>query len=289
MRFEIQKSESNVSLGDFLKDKLNVSGKAVRRLMESGACKVNGRYERFASYRLGTGDVIEVTYEEKKASSKHAFEQKRVLYEDDYLLTYNKPAGLNTDEKGILPIIKTQFPNAELVHRLDQGTTGVLLIAKDKKYLSKLETLFKTREVKKSYLAIVDGVIKKQSGYIENYLGELKRYSGQVIWGEVKENGLLSVTAWEVKSVGKDVTLVKCYPETGRTHQIRVHMSGMGHPLLGDRQYGKTFVSTYNAPRVMLHAESLEFTHPITNKPVLVIAPIPCDFQEALNTLHLVD
>ena len=140
--------------------------------------------------------------------------------------------------------------------------------------------------MKKRYLAIVDGIISLKRGEIINDLGPKRAYAGQTIWGEVPPaQGVRAITDWELLDQGSETSLVACYPKTGRTHQIRVHMAGMGHPILGDYQYGNRFKSPFRSLRTLLHAESIQLDHPLTQKRLLITAPLPDDFREAQRLL----
>lgn len=289
-QWTVSSEESGITLASFLRSKLPIhySARAIKRAIESNCCQVNGRTERFASYALGIGDRVLFLSDQLMEDGKvevgtvsFSFEAERILYEDSDLLMYNKPSGVASDSQEFLKEIKGGKPFLALVHRLDRETTGVLIFAKTEHALAMMISLFKKRLVHKSYLAIVDGVPEKQSGLIDNYLGALRRYQGQAIWGEVlKAKGLHAVTEWQVEKIDKDkdIALLRCFPKTGRTHQIRVHLSGIGHPILGDYQYGKKFRTRVRAPRVMLHAESVSFENPHTGKVLEVVAPIPADF-----------
>ena len=123
-------------------------------------------------------------------------------------------------------------------------------------------------------------------GKVENYLGKKQAYAGQTIWGAVSPSrGLYACTEWERLKKGDISSLVACHPTTGRTHQIRVHMAEMGHPILGDYQYGKRFLCPYRPPRILLHAEEFSFYHPSTGKSLCLTAPLPDDFKIAQQKL----
>jgi 23S rRNA-/tRNA-specific pseudouridylate synthase len=153
-------------------------------------------------------------------------------------------------------------------------------------FREKMVSAFKTHEIEKVYLAIVDGIPKNSSGIIDNYLGKIHEYEGQSLWGTVPAHkGHHAVTAWELQKKGFQASLLRCYPKTGRTHQIRVHMSEMGHPILGDKQYGRSVHCPYNALRCLLHAYELSFIHPDTQQKMHFQAPLPQDFKIALDQL----
>lgn len=280
-QWRIGKNDTGMRLLQFLSKscKLAPSSKALKRAIEQKCCLVNGTIETFSSYILKEGDLISLdptaftTKEEKEIS---------ILYEDENLMALNKPSGTLTDLKQLG--IKKGF----LVHRLDKETSGVLLIAKTQVAKKKLEEMFKEHQIQKIYLAIVDGKCAQGSGIIENFLGKKGEYAGQTIYGSVsKEKGKRALTHFRFLDISSKASLVACEPKTGRTHQIRVHLSGMGHPILGDRQYAKKFLAPFTPKRNLLHAYQLRFAHPITNEPLTLTAPIPSDFQEAMRALHL--
>lgn len=256
----------------------SVSKKQIKRLIETNHCLVNQKMERFASAQVFSGDEVQF---EAKNLSKPTFQAKHILFEDPYLLVYNKPAGVATDPKGVLELLK---PHGRffLTHRLDKDTSGALILAKSSEVEEKMMEAFSSRQVKKEYLALVDGTPKGKEGVIENTLGKIGAFSGQTLYGKVAQGGKHAKTIWRR---GKRGSLLHCYPETGRTHQIRVHLSEMGHPILGDYQYGKAFKSPLRPPRHMLHAYRLTFSHPVTGILLKIQAPIPKDFQEAMNAL----
>lgn len=279
-----------MKLQAFLKEKLGnaLSGKQIKHAIDSNLCKINGKTERFASTTVGKGDTI--TFEEVRLPKQDPihFEHSRVLYEDDDFLIYDKPPFIASDNPKFLTALQRGLPFLSLAHRLDKETTGILIFAKQELALSAILELFKNRLINKTYLALVDGVPQKSSGRIDNYLGERKHFEGQTIWGSVpKSKGLHAITDWECEKSGKDVALLKCFPKTGRTHQIRVHLSEMGFPILGDFQYNRQFKCAFRPARYLLHASEVQFRHPKTGKEVTVVAPIPQDFADAMEKLHL--
>jgi 23S rRNA pseudouridine1911/1915/1917 synthase len=172
---------------------------------------------------------------------------------------------------------------AGIVHRLDKDTSGVIVVARTREALSALSAQFKSRVVKKRYLALVAGVIKKGSGSVEIGLGRhvKERKKMSVHTHSARE----AVTAYLVKERYKDATLVEVEIKTGRTHQIRVHMAHIGHPVLGDRVYGGSKAAK-SAERQMLHAESLSLLHPETGNPMTFTVPPPRDMAEVMEKLR---
>jgi len=260
----------------FLREKCEgaPSVKAIKRAIDGKACTVNDRIETFSSYPLKADDVVVL---DKSALTPQKSFKIPILYEDKDLCIVNKPAGLVSEH-----IV------GELVHRLDKETSGVLILAKTAKAKQKMIALFKEREVRKLYLAIVDGHVDKDSGKIDNYLGKKHAFQGQTVYGSVGEKkGLRAITFWKVLRRGKTASLLSCEPLTGRTHQLRVHLSEMGHPILGDIQYGKKFHCPFKPQRNLLHAYSVVFVLPSTGKELKVTAPIPVDFKRALIFLKV--
>lgn len=280
--------EAGMKLIAFLTQRLGsrYSARFIKRALEHNRCQVNERAERFASIIVEKGDHIALNLEGFSATPSLAFELSRLLYEDADLLIYNKPPGVNSDEQGVLTLLKSYSPQLQLIHRLDRDTTGVLLLAKNAGVFKLMVEQFREFKVQKCYMAIVDGVPDKPKGTVENYLGKKHHYDGQTIWGAVNQNkGSYACTEWVKVKAGKQCSLIYCYPKTGRTHQIRVHLAGMGHPLLGDFQYSKQFHCSYRPDRYLLHAREMSFQHPVTHQPVHVKAPVPDDFKQAEKQL----
>lgn len=261
----------------FLQARSPLSGKALKRSLEANLCRVNGRVERFASVSVAKGDVIELI--EKKAQLSAP---AKVLYEDEHLKLLDKPAGWVSDDA---QMAKKLGGRHFLAHRLDKDTTGLLLFGKTPEGAKRLQLLFEERQVEKEYLALVDGCPSRTEGTIENSLVKKGSFAGQTIWGEGR-GGLFASTAWQLVEEGREGALLLCRPFTGRTHQIRVHLAGMGHPILVDRHYASHFRSKLISERPLLHAARLSFIHPWTGEKIDISAPLPSDFQEALRTLQ---
>lgn len=279
LEWKVGRGEGGVRLLAFLREKCKEapSVKALKRAIDSKYCSVNGQSQTFSSCVLQEGDHVLL--------HEGAFEKKEppavpILYEDEDLLVVNKPSGLTSDLRDL------KLRGVHLVHRLDKETSGVLLLAKRKEVEKKLLLSFRKREVHKLYLALVDGKVGKEEGKIENELGKKGSYEGQTLYGRVPK-GARAITHWKVLSRGKSASLVRCEPLTGRTHQLRVHLSEMGHPILGDRQYASHFICSYHPHRNLLHAYLVQFPHPRSGKLIKVVAPIPLDFQRALKELSL--
>lgn len=282
MQWVVEKGENGLKLIEFLKLKLPTSSsRQIKKNIETNGCKINGRMERFASTLVGAGDKIVFQLTERQV------EEGGVLFEDEHLFIYNKPSGISSDDPNFIrELEKVASTSLYLLHRLDKETTGVLLLAKTKEMNEKMLDLFKNRKIEKTYYAVVDGIPAQDHGVIDNYLGKLHSYQGQAMWGAVEPSkGLRARTLWKTVKKGKKSALVECHPITGRTHQIRVHLSEMGYPILGDYQYGRQFRCSYSPRRCLLHCFELSFIDPIKETAVKVSAPLPNEMETALKTL----
>lgn len=222
-----------------------------------------------------------------------------VRYEDAELAVVSKPAGMVVhpgagNRVGTLtdlllkrwPLLaKIDHDRAGLVHRLDKDTSGLVLVAKTPAALKNLATQFADRIVSKRYTALVHGVPKEKSGRIE---APISRHHADRKRMAVRPDGKAAVTDYTVtKTVGgtKPMALLDVRPSTGRTHQIRVHLAALGHPIVGDRTYGSGALPD-DAPRQFLHAAELRFRHPRTGRPVIVKDPLPDDLTDFLKEQH---
>jgi 23S rRNA pseudouridine1911/1915/1917 synthase len=221
-----------------------------------------------------------------------------VLYEDDWLMAINKPAGLVVHpapghRQGTLvsallhrwPILPAGLDPSRLgiVHRLDKDTSGVLLIAKTAAALAELGRQFHDRETEKQYLALVWGVPRRASGTISEPIGRHPVHRQRMA---VRPRGRSAVTRYEIVATWKQVALVRAYPETGRTHQIRVHLAALGHPVVADPLYARGHRGRQiDIDRQALHAEAIAFRHPGRFEPLRIAAPLAADFTNVLATL----
>jgi RluA family pseudouridine synthase len=283
MNLVVDKDQHGWTLLAFLKEncKEGLSANKLKKLIESKNCKVNGKVQIFASYLLMQGDKVDITLgiDPEKLS---------FIFQDEFFAVINKPPGLVSENAMIVKAIGDKAKSWKIAHRLDKETSGLLLLAKNLKAEEAARALFSKREIEKYYLAIVDGKVKDKFGVIDYQLAKVGESQGQTQYGKVEQGGLRAITHYQVLEYGKDSSLILCDLKTGRTHQIRVHLSEKGHPLLGDLQYGKkTFKCSYQSARHLLHARMLKFTHPFTLKKIELIAPLPEDFQKALVDLQI--
>jgi RluA family pseudouridine synthase len=285
VRFVVREAFHDKPLPEVLvsqKELLLPSLKKARALLESGRCSLNGKIKTFANVRCNYDDRVEVVppYEGPLADASYA-----VIFEDEKLLVVNKPPGALVEERAVSHALKRPSKEIFLVHRLDKETTGVLIIAKDPTTQKKLEEYFKNRLVKKEYLAIVDGEMKKKEGSINYPLEKKGQKGGELHWGICQgSRGLPSHTEYKVIKTSKDASLVALFPLTGRTHQLRLHMTAIHHPILGDYRYGEHFHSHLRPPRQLLHAFQLQFPDICSNNGILHFkAELPKDFRYSMS------
>ncbi len=260
--FKVPPEKRGICLDDFLSEQLSLSKKAVKKLLDQSACQLNGKVERMAKRPLFGGETIVVNTPIEKAI---AFDPKRILYEEESFVVYDKPINVTVDQELLQAI---QGKGWSLIHRLDRETSGLLLIAKNESMREQFQTLFEQKQVQKRYIALVEGDLKG-AGHLKTHIGEGKTLGGRPRFQVThKETDQLAETDWElVKREGK-MTRVALYPITGRTHQLRVHMAYLGHPIVGDSLYHPKPTG-----RLMLHAESLVFPHPETGKETRFTSP----------------
>jgi 23S rRNA pseudouridine955/2504/2580 synthase/23S rRNA pseudouridine1911/1915/1917 synthase len=288
--FTVSKEEEGERLLSFLRKhfKEEYSVKWIKRGIEGRLCQINGRAETFSTHPLRAGQKI--TFDTTQLPQFKAVKQELtsgVLFEDDDLLICDKPVGIASDSEDLKKIL--QKPPLHVVHRLDKGTSGALIFAKNEEMQQLIKILFKKRAIIKAYLAIVDGSVKEKHGVIDIPLGMIRRVQDQIFWGPVplKRGGKEAFTEWYCLKSEEDASLLRCFPKTGRTHQIRIHLKSIGHPILGDDRYGKHYSCLYPAPRLLLHASYLSFTQPRTKEKIEIKTPLPVDFKAAMKALHL--
>ena len=311
-KFRIICEEDDMRLDVLLSERLSLTRTKVKDMIEGGHVRIAGRSPK-PSMKVRRSMEIEGEIPEEEPLTLVAQEiPLDILYEDDYLLGINKPADMvvhpsfghkegtlvnailgylepkdegrrTRDEKGkITPNAERRTQNAEpacsamrpgIVHRLDKGTTGVIIIAKDTKTQEMLSGLFKERSVRKVYRAIVEGAPKYEEWTVEENIGRhpVERKKMAVLKGK----GRSALTGFKVLERLDGFAYIEAYPRTGRTHQIRVHLAHSGHPVVGDELYGKR--SKKLGGRPFLHACRIEFVHPVRKEPVSIEAPVPED------------
>ncbi len=274
---------------------------AFQRALEAGLVKADGKVISQAE-DVRSGQTIEFSFPEVKSTELKAVDiPLNVIFEDKHLIVLNKAAGMVVHpgvgtgddtmvhallahcKSGLSGIGGVERPG--IVHRLDKETTGLLVVAKSDTAHRALADQFASRTMRKEYVALVSGVPKNDSGTIDRSISRHPVHRHRMTTGE---GGRPSRTDWTVeKKFSGQAALVRCRIHTGRTHQIRVHLKSLGHPVLGDSTYGwKQNPDLPVPPRVMLHAEHLVFTHPVNGKTMDLTAPLPADFKQLLAALR---
>ena len=268
-----------------------------QRLIEQGAILVNGKKQK-SSYKVVIGDVITIEENEPKEIELKAQDIPiEIIYEDNDIIVVNKPKGMvvhpangnpdGTLVNAIMAICKDSLSGIGgeirpgIVHRLDKDTSGLLIVAKNDKAHVNMSEQIKNHEVKKTYIALVRGVVKENEVTIDMPIGRSNSDRKKMA---VNKNGKNAVTHIKVLKRYDKYTLLEVNIETGRTHQIRVHLSHIGYPIIGDCTYsnGK---NEFGVVGQCLHAKRLEFKHPITGKEMILEAPLPEYFEEILQKL----
>jgi 23S rRNA pseudouridine1911/1915/1917 synthase len=294
----VQNNEKGVRLDSYITKKLNDLSRAnIQRLIEDGNILVNSAKQKI-SYKVNSGDKIEITIPEpKKIDLKPQDIKVEIVYEDNDIIVVNKPKGLvvhpavgnpdGTLVNAIMNICRDSLSGIGgevrpgIVHRLDKDTTGLLIVAKNDKAHINLSEQIKNREVKKIYIALVRGNIPENEATINMPIGRSTKDRKKMA---VVKNGKEAVTHFKVIDRFKNYTLLEIKIDTGRTHQIRVHMAEIGYPVVGDMVYsnGK---NEFGVEGQMLHAKSLDFKHPITGKNMHLEAELPKYFKDIIDKL----
>ncbi len=269
----------------------------IKKLIEENRVAVNGLAAR-ASTLLKAGDrvTLDLPAPTPLAAKPEAL-PLAVVYEDDHLIVIDKPAGMVVHpapghrEGTLVNALLAHCKNLSgiggverpgIVHRLDKETSGLVIAAKSEAAHRGLAKLFKTREIKKVYLAFVQGRLARDRGVIDLAIGRNRRHRKKMAADET--HGRAAETAYEVIERRQGFTYLRLMPKTGRTHQIRVHLAALGHPIVGDKLYGgKTGANTPRMARQALHAHRLEFPHPVSGEPLSLLAPLPSDMAKMLE------
>lgn len=283
--------EENLTLKEVLLDKLNFSVRSLSKMKRYKTVKVNNTYIRPAD-KINKGDLIEVRIEEDMANFKPQDLKLSILYDDFDIIMVNKPPFMvvhptkshydNTVANGVTHYIIEKGENVKVrfVNRLDMNTSGLVIVAKNPYAQFVLSSDMKDDKVEKMYIAIVKGIVESDFGTINE---PIYRPTDDSVKRIVHEDGQPSVTHFEVVERLKDATVLKLKLETGRTHQIRVHLNHIGHGIIGDELYG--YVDEKLIKRQALHAFSLKFKQPRTREDLEFNAPIPKDMEELIEKL----
>ena len=288
--------QGNVRLDVFLAEKLDRTRSAVLKAIEEGRVLLNGAIPQKAGVKLSVGDEIKADIGEPRPISACPQDIPiDILYEDEDIVVVNKPQGMVTHPASGSPdgtlvnallykVSDLSGINGEIrpgiVHRLDKDTSGVLVVAKNDAAHLSLSEQISTKKALRYYYAIVVGNIANEEGKVDKAIARSKRDRKQMA---ISEDGRDAVTLYKVIERVKGYTLVECELRTGRTHQIRVHMKSIGHPVLGDPVYGKA--SPLAPHGQLLHAHKLVLYHPVSGVKMTFEAPVNEAFASALSAL----
>jgi 23S rRNA pseudouridine1911/1915/1917 synthase len=284
------------------------SGNTLKKLLEHDRVKINGAIARIGKTVLHPGDLVEVN---RKAFEKRLHQDIDLLYEDEHLLVIHKKENLLTiatereKEKTayayLYGYVKRQKPENKIfiVHRLDMKASGILVFARSEEVKRKLQAQFHEHSIDRQYIAIVEGRMKEDRGVVQNYLAENRAYKVYVTDAPSPADaapsprsrgaspaanrvnpGRLAISDYRVRRRGSKYSWVEVTTRTGRKHQVRVHLAGLGHPIIGDKEYGST-KNPLN--RLGLHASRFGFVHPITGKKMMFEVDAPPSFRKMFS------
>ncbi len=290
----IKSEKENVRIDQYLTEELDISRSKVQKLIKDEKVSVNGKVIS-NNYKVKLDDEIEVDDElDFEINIEAENIPLNIVYEDEYLLIVNKESGMVVhpapgNYSGTLVnalMGKFNLSNDKIrpgiVHRIDKDTSGLLVVAKDDKTHELLGDMIKNKDVERIYVALVDGVIKHETGTIDAPIG--RDPNNRQKMKVTDENSKEAKTHFRVLKRFKDKTLIECKLETGRTHQIRVHMNYIGFPICNDPVYGKGKKTTPFGQ--LLHSKSIRFTHPITKKDIYFETDVPEEFKEYLKNIE---
>lgn len=291
---EIKVSNGDVRIDTFLSSETEYSRSRLSKFIKEGQVLVNGKTIS-SSFKVKEGDIVwfnDVQDEEIDVTAEKM--DIDIVYEDDYLAVINKKSGIvvhpavgnysHTLVNGLMyhfnNISKEGTIRPGIVHRLDKDTSGLMVVAKNDLVHDKLSNMIKEKQVERKYLALVWGTIKHEKGTIDAPIG--RDLNNRQKYTVTDINSKDSVTHFKVLERFKDVTLIECKLDTGRTHQIRVHMEYIGHPIVNDPVYGKRKI--INNFGQMLHSKSIRFVHPVTLEELFFEADPPEEFNQILES-----
>lgn len=298
-QYQVGEEEAGIRLDKFLSSRnQDLSRVMIQKQIEENKVTVNGKIENKASYKLNQNDQVTMQEIELKESNIKPQEIPiDILYEDDDIIVVNKAKGMVVHpsngnlEDTLVNAIMAKCNNLSgiggiirpgIIHRLDKDTTGVLICAKNDKAHIHISEQMKNRQTKKIYLALVRGETKENEATINMPIGRSTKDRKKMA---VSKNGKEAITEFKVLNRYKGYTLLEVTIKTGRTHQIRVHLSEIGYPVVGDSVYSKG-KNPFGVTSQMLHASSIEFTHPTTNQKLTISAELPQYFKSVLEQLE---
>ncbi|WP_232698176.1 RluA family pseudouridine synthase [Brevibacillus daliensis] len=293
LRFTIKKEQAGRKLRDVLQQDFEISRKLLIRAKYKGEILVNGEYS-YVSREMIEGDQIQILLDEEESENliPQPMDLDIRLEDEDIMIIAKKagivvhPSGMHVDgtlANGVVHYWQQKGEQRKFrpVSRLDKDTSGLIIVAKNQWAHERFSRMQKDKTLKRRYVAIVHGRLAYDEGVIESPIG---RKEGSIIEREVRADGQQAITRYQVVARSDDMSLVKLELQTGRTHQIRVHMSYSGHPLIGDELYGG---SRELLDRQALHAYELQFIHPRSKEEIRIEQSIPDDMQKIIEMYKL--
>ena len=288
--------KDGIRIDQYLTEKLDISRSKVQRLIEEEKVLVNGKTTS-SIYKVNLDDEKEVLSDlDFSMNIEKEDIPIDILYEDDDLIVVNKESGMVVHPAAgnfshtLVNALLYKFDlegmdktRPGIVHRIDKDTSGVMVVAKNEKTLELLSEMIKNKEVERIYVALVDGIIMHDTGDIDAPIGRDTNNRQKMMVTDVNSKDAYTHFRILKRYKNADKTLIECKLSTGRTHQIRVHMAYIGHPIYNDPVYGKSKKTT--AFGQFLHSKTIHFIHPITKKAIDCEAPLPKEFQDYLDIL----
>ena len=318
IKFIVSEKDVGSRLDIFLSKKINYLTRSnIKKIIDSNNVKINDKILNLPSKIIKLNDTIKIKLEEKKSEELKPYNiNLDICYEDNDILIINKPKGMvvhpgagnfeNTLANALVHKYKNKLSNINgelrpgIVHRIDKETSGLLVIAKNNFSHAKLSEQFSEHSIKRKYKCLVWGIIRPLSGKIETFITRNKKNRQLMAVSDLKGKKAITnyktLKSFNIKNIPK-ISLIECQLETGRTHQIRVHLKFKGASILGDKQYGKKnmkfkkinanfFSELNNLKGQALHAETLELIHPRSDKLMSFDSKLPPDFKKLLNLLN---
>ena len=318
IKFLVEKKDHNIRVDLILTEKINIVTRSyIKRLIENSQLKINKKIVKTPATKVKINDEIIINIIEKKEIKVPARKMDlKIVFEDDDIIVLDKPKGLvvhpgaGNFENTLVNALKFKYKNnlssvngkirPGIVHRIDKDTSGLLVIAKNNFSHSSLGKQFSDHSIKRNYHCLIWGVIRPLNGRVETLICRNQKNRQLMTVSEIKGKKAITnyktLKVFNIKEVPK-ISLIECQLETGRTHQIRVHLKHKGSSIIGDQQYGKKnikfkkinkdfFKILSNINGQVLHAQTLEFSHPIKKKWMSFKAPLPYDFKKMLNFLN---
>lgn len=302
--FSVESSDNGVRIDVFLTEKLDISRTFVRRQIKEGSLSVNGKSVTKPGAVLREGDDVRFAVRDLREKMPVAETvDLKIYFEDAHCMVIEKPAGMLTHPAGkrvtgtlvnaLMGRFDTMGFSADLcrpgiVHRLDEDTSGIMVVTKTPEAMKKFAQMFEKRKIEKKYLTLIVGKLEPKEGSIDAPLirsGEAMKVSGS-------QQAKSALTHYAVKEYIRDAySYLEIQIITGRTHQIRVHLSAINHPIVGDQTYGSAavneeFEEKFGLKRQFLHAYSLKFTHPFTGEAMHFESDLPEDLEKIIDSLH---